>query len=349
MILGVTLGMNLFTQKLGGEVIYFDQRWEGATGIGRFCREVAQRLRGMTNLPVRGNPASAFDCIRLTLFMLLHRKAFVVSPGYSAPIFGLSRFVLTVHDLNHVDIEHNSGLLKRAYYRLVLRRACRRAARVLTVSEFSRARIIDWAGVSPDQVVCVGNGVSEIFLEGEINDTTRVASDGYLLCVGNRKGHKNEAALLRCLAELRRYPHLRVIFSGEPSLELLELGERLGVGSRLSFTGPLTEARLRRLYREAALLVFPSLYEGFGLPAVEAMAAGCPVIASATTALGEIAGEACLRVDPSDDLSIAAAISMLIDDAQLRANLQSKGLQRCSIYRWPRVADKVQSVVSSLG
>lgn len=329
-------------------MIYFDQRWEGATGIGRFCREVSVRLRGVTNLPLGGNPASAFDCVRLTLFMLLHPKAFVVSPGYSAPVFGLRRFVLTVHDLNHIDVEHNSGLLKRAYYRLVLRRACRRAARVLTVSEFSRARIVSWADVSPAQVVCVGNGVSEVFLEGEVNDTSRVAADGYLLCVGNRKGHKNEAALIRCLAELKRYPNLRVIFSGEPSLELLELGERLAVGGRVSFTGPVTEARLSRLYREAAILVFPSLYEGFGLPAIEAMAAGCPVIASATTALGEIAGEACLRVDPSDDLAIASAISSLIDDPQLRASLQSKGLKRCSLYGWSGVGDRVQSVVSSL-
>lgn len=329
-------------------MIYFDRRWDGATGIGRFCREVAARLDGITALPVTGNPASGLDCIRLTLFMLLHPRAVVVSPGYSAPLLGLSRFVLTVHDLNHIDIAHNSGALKRLYYRLVLRRACRKAAKVLTVSEFSRSRIMAWADVPGTQVECVGNGVSEIFAESAKNDVTRPAADGFLFCVGNRKGHKNEAAVLRSLALLKDHPALRVVFSGEPSKALLEAADALQLSDRVGFTGPLSESALADLYRDAAMLVFPSLYEGFGLPAVEAMAAGCPVVASSTTALGEIAAGASVEVDPESDASIAEAIARVADSTALREALQLQGYARCKLYSWDLVGARVRRVVASL-
>lgn len=329
-------------------MIYFDRRWDGATGIGRFCREVAARLTGITDLPLTGNPASGLDCIRLTLFMLLHPRSVVVSPGYSAPLLGLRRFVLTVHDLNHIDIAHNSGALKRLYYRLVLRRACRKAAKVLTVSEFSRARIMAWAGVPGDQVECVGNGVSEVFVASAKNDVSRVAEDGFLFCVGNRKGHKNEAAVLRGLALLKNYPALRVVFSGEPSAALVEQARGLQLQDRVSFTGPLSESALAERYRGAALLVFPSLYEGFGLPAIEAMATGCPVVASSTTALGEVAAGASVGIDPCSDAALAEAIARVVGSVALRKELQALGHERCKKYAWDGVSERVGRVVDRL-
>ncbi len=329
-------------------MIYYDRRWDGSSGIGRFCWEVFSRLSGTMPLPLSGNPASALDCLRLTLFMLFNPKAVVVSPGYSAPLLGLGRFIITVHDLNHIDTDHNSGLLKRLYYRLVLRRACRNAARVLTVSEFSRSRIIEWAGVSPDQVVCVGNGVSETFLCSAKNNVDRSPEKGFLFCVGNRKGHKNEGSVLHCVAALVEYPHLRLVFSGAATAELSALSESLGLENRVQFTGALTEASLCDHYREAAALVFPSLYEGFGLPAIEAMAVGCPVIASSTTALGEVVGSAGVLINPIDRQSIVSAVRSVLASAELRADLALAGSVRAGDFCWSDVAKRVQSVMACL-
>lgn len=328
-------------------MIYYDRRWDGENGIGRFSREVAARLTGLAALPIGGNPASSLDCLKLTFFMFFSR-ALVISPGFSGPLLGLKRFVLTVHDLNHIDVDHNSGFLKRIYYRFVLRRACRRAARVLTVSEFSKARIVEWAGVPADQVVCVGNGVSKVFSDSQKNDVSRSTEGGFIFCVGNRKGHKNEVAVIKALSRLQGHGSLRIIFSGFESSELVELACRLGVQDRVEFSGPLSESELAEKYRTAAMLVFPSLYEGFGLPAVEAMAVGCPVVTSNTTALGEIAAGAAIGIDPSDTDALADAISRVACSEVLRADLQACGFEKCRAFSWDLVADRVKAVVAQM-
>ncbi|RTQ91248.1 MULTISPECIES: glycosyltransferase family 4 protein [Stenotrophomonas] len=331
-----------------GRILY-DERWFGATGIGRFSREVGVRLGKASALPLSGNPAGALDVIRLSLYMLFNRHDVVLSPGFNSPLVGLSRFVLTVHDLNHIDVPYNSGFLKRAYYNFVLKRACRRAARVLTVSNYSRKRIMEWSGASPEQVVVVGNGVSDGFLGARKNDVSRDPSNGYLFCVGNRKAHKNEGAAIRALAALGRYPKIRLVFSGDSSDALDELAEEFGVSGRVSFTGALSEEQLAEMYRNAAALVFPSLYEGFGLPAIEAMAVGCPVIASRTSALGEIADGAALLFDPESDAEIVECIETVVSSLDVRRELQRLGFERVKAFKWEEVARLVQHAIENGG
>jgi len=330
-------------------VILFDARWNGDTGIGRFCREVRSRIHSFTDLPLAGNPAGPFDPLRLSAFLLRQKKCAFFSPGYNSPIFGARDFIITVHDLNHIDVGDNSGFLKRLYYRVVLKRACKRASRVLTVSEFSRQRIISWAKVPGESVVCVGNGVSDVFLQGQKNDTSRDPSNGYLFCVGNRKGHKNEVAAVRALSDLRSYQKIRLVFSGPPSKELLDEAERLGVSSRVQFAGRLSEEELRAYYQQAAALVFLSLYEGFGLPMIEAMAVGCPVIASSTTALGEIAGEAAVLVNPTNQAETVAALQSVLESSELRRRLAEKGQVHAMEFGWDLVAGRVKREIQLAG
>ncbi|HEL3174012.1 TPA: glycosyltransferase family 4 protein [Stenotrophomonas maltophilia] len=329
--------------------IVYDERWFGDTGIGRFSREVGVRLVKASALPLTGNPAGAWDVMRLSLYMLFNWRCVVVSPGFNSPIVGLSRFILTVHDLNHIDVPHNSGFLKRAYYHFVLKRACRNAARVLTVSNYSRRRIVEWSGARPEQVVVVGNGVSDAFLKAGMNDVSRDPSEGYLFCVGNRKAHKNEGAAIRALAALRDYPKIRLVFSGERSDELDSLVNEFGLSGRVVFAGRLSEVRLAEMYQNAVALVFPSLYEGFGLPAIEAMAVGCPVLASRTTSLGEIAGGAALLFDPESDAEIAACVQTVVSSFEVRRELQRLGLERVKSFNWGEVARLVRHVVEDSG
>jgi len=321
---------------------YFDARWLGDHGIGRFACEVLARVGPFHELKGALKPSHPLDVFYLSYQLLKTRCRVWYSPGYNAPLVRLERYVFTIHDLNHLDLSSNSSLLKRFYYRFVMRRACRGAARVLTVSEFSRARIVEWSGVAPSRVVNVGNGVSSAFAP-----TGEACWPGhpYLLCVGNRKQHKNEARLLRAFAAARIDVAVRLWFTGSPSAELLALTEELALRDRVSFLGRLDDPALAACYRGAVALVFPSLYEGFGLPVVEAMACGTPVITSRVTALPEVAGDAAVLVDPDDAVSIASGIERVVNDKGLRAELTARGLQRAQHFTWDAVADRVRLVL----
>lgn len=322
----------------------YDERWIGAHGIGRFAQELNKRIQfgGYLNLP--GSPTSPFDVVLLTLKMVLSRRI-VFSPGYNAPFFGLRRYVLTVHDLNHIEFQ-GSGCLKKLYYKIVLKRACRQSAKVLTVSEYSRRRIIEWAGLNEEQVVTVGNGVGEDFVP-----TGTVYKPGfhYFLMVSNRKPHKNEERILIAFAKASLPNSMKVLITGKANKVILDLLSKYNLEGRVNFVGSCSDEELASMYRGAIGLVFASLYEGFGLPAIEAMACGTPVITSNVCALPEVAGNSALMVDPTDTDDIRAAMELLVSGGeQLRQSLAARGLRQANRYSWNTVSERVETVLRSL-
>lgn len=319
----------------------FDHRWVGPHGIGRFASELARRI-DLTPLAVGGSPTAASDFLRLSL-ALWKTRGIVFSPGFNAPLCGLDRYIFTIHDLNHIDIGANPA--KHLYYRLVMKRACQKAARVLTVSEFSRWRIIAWSGVPPQKVVNVGNGVSAVFRP----DGERFSlGNSYLLCIGNRKPHKNEARAIEGFAQAGLDPSICLAFNGQASRELLTVACRSGVERRVIFLGSLDDSTLAAVYRGALGLVFPSLYEGFGFPVIEAMASGIPVLTANVTALPEVAGEAALLVNPLSIQEIARGTHRLVNDHALRTALTAAGLLRARELTWESVAHKVKTVLADV-
>lgn len=331
-------------------MILFDERWIGAHGIGRFAAEVAGRI---PNRPLRmtGNPVSPLDPLRLALALRRHpddgRSPFM-SPGFNAPLWSSRPFVLTVHDLNHIDRPENSSLAKRLFYATVLRRACRRAAAVLTVSEYSRRRILEWAdvpGAPVVNVVNVGNGVGPAYRP---DVEPHAPGYPYVLCVGNRKGHKNEFRVVEGFARARLPAGTRLLFTGASAPDLAQHIATLGMQARVAFLGRVDEAQLPGVYRGALCLAFPSLYEGFGLPVIEAFACGTPVLTSTTTSLPEVAGDAALLVDPQSADAITAAMERLSGDDALRETLRERGLRRAAHFAWPQVAQRVQQVLDAV-
>lgn len=295
-------------------------------------------------LEVSGNPVSPFDPMRLLFAMLkLPSKCLVLNPGYNAPVFLVRPYIFIIHDLNHIDREDNSSLMKKLYYWIVMRRACRSAFKVLTVSEFSRRRIIDWADVPESHVVNINNGVDESF-----NPSVPPFSPGYqyLLCVSNRKAHKNEKRLLTAFSQAGIDLTIRIVFTGKATEPLMQLCENLQIKDRVVFLGFIPDNYLPGLYRGALALVFPSLYEGFGLPVVEAMACGTPVVTSKTTSLPEVAGDAALCVDPLSIAEITQAIERIVNDPVLRVELMGKGITRARQFTWDAVVNKVQCVLN---
>lgn len=322
--------------------IFFDYRWSGDHGIGRVSRMIDKGL-GLTHLKISGKPSSPCDPLRLFCIMLgLPKASIVFSPGYNAPLFTPRPYIFIIHDLNHLDFPQNSNVIKKLYYNIIMYRACRKALRVLTVSEYSRKRILQWVGLPDTHVVNIGNGVDACF-----NSEVKPYTPGYeyFLCVGNRKPHKNEERLLDAFACSRIDSSIRLIFTGEANVSISLKCKALDIEDRVVFYGRVPEKDLPSLYKGSIGLLFPSLYEGFGLPVIEAMACGTPVLTSNTTSLPEVAGDAALFVCPESVEEISHGIETLYYDKELRNALCDKGLLRARSFNWHDVIQRVRTVL----
>lgn len=324
-------------------MIYADQRWIGNHGIGRFAKHV---LDGLDFCPVllASHPAAPFDSMQMAWALrALGPQDLFFSPGYNTPLFCRAPFVFTVHDLSHIRCAENWKPEIDLYYATIMKRACRHAACILTVSEFTRSEIIGWAQVHADKVVNVSCGVSPAFQP--TGDSCGLPFP-YLLSVSNRRPHKNEVRLVEAFAKASLDSHVHLVFTGSATRELLGCIEVQGLRTRVDFVGLVPEENLPALYRGAQALLMVSLYEGFGLPVLEAMACGVPVVTSCVTAMPEVAGGAALLVDPRSVEQISRALERITQDIPLRRQLVQKGLRRAACFTWSSTASSVRKVVA---
>ncbi len=265
------------------------------------------------------------------------------------------RGAVVVHDLSFRAHPEYFPRSVAWYMRWLTGRAMQQAQRIFTVSDFSRQELGRFYRVDPAKVVVVPNGVGVEFQPAspatQAADQSALARYGltppYILALGNIHPRKNLARLLeayRCLRRQRReMPPL--VWAGIPrwdSGELLAQARTDGV----ILPGFIAQEDLPALYRQAAMLVYPSLYEGFGLPPLEAMACGTPVVTSNTTSLPEVVADAALTVDPTNTEEIAAAIARLLDDVSLHQYLQQAGLARAGEFTWTRTAQNLLAALA---
>lgn len=320
--------------------IYFDQRWIGPHGIGRFAEEVAKRS-DFQPIRLTGSPLAARDVWRLTRYLQATRPTHFFSPGFNAPLGRPCDFSLTVHDLIHLEFPAEQSLPKQLYYNWVVRPALRHASVVFTVSEYSRNRIIEWSGVPEQKVVVCGNGVDERFFQA--GDVWPHAKP-YLLYVGNQKPHKNVEALVRSYARSRLSADVDLLLTGQLSASVAQAVHQEQLAGQVHALGTVADEDLPKLYRGASALVMPSLHEGFGLPVVEAMAAGTPVLSSNRTSLPEVGGDAVCYFEPDRLDSMVEALDRLSDSA-LMQQLRLAGPVRAAAFRWPDVAQRIVTAI----
>lgn len=323
-------------------MILFDDRWIGTHGIGRFAKEVMKRLPQILLIQGSLPPLHPLNPLYLSWLIKKNKPSVFYTPGFNPPLYSSSPFVFTIHDLNHIHYRPNSSALKRAYYNLILKPSCHRAFKILTGSEFSRRSIIEWSGVSEDKVINVGYGVSDEYCpEGE----RHTPGYPYLLFIGNHKPHKNLPRLFVAFALSRVSDKVKLLLSGEPDKSTTDLIRDKQLENNVIFAGVIPESKLPAYYRGAEALIFPSLYEGFGLPVLEAMACATPVVTSNTTALPEVAGKACLLVNPQKVDEIANAIRRVMDDLDLVKRMIAAGIEQARKFTWDKTADIVRTVL----
>jgi glycosyltransferase involved in cell wall biosynthesis len=325
--------------------ILVDSRWVGQHGIGRFALQIIPRLRrsGIVLEELAPFPSlHPLEPIRLSWQIARRGPDVYFSPGFNPPLWSTAPFVFMIHDLIHLRFARDYGWRQRVYYERVVRPATRRASAVLTVSEFSQSAILDWAHVPESKVQVVSPGVAEGF---SLKVKPLSLPYVYFLYVGNRKPHKNVPRLLEAFSRASLDPEIRLVLSGNPDRETAGLASRLGLGERVVFFGPVAEEDLPRLYRGAIALVFPSLLEGFGLPPLEAMACGTPVIISNSSSIPEVVGDAGLMVDPYDVEALANAMRRVLADGGLRSTMSARGIERAKTFSWDRAAEQVLGVL----
>ena len=281
---------------------------------------------------------------------LFHAPHYVVSPLTTIP------YVVTIHDCIHLRFpQYLPSQVARVYAQVMMRTAARRARRVLTVSEASKDDIRHFLGVPDSKVEVIHNAIDAGIAAPPTEEAiTRVCqrfqlTSPFILYAGNIKPHKNVDRLIEAYSILRRrgYEQAKLLIIGDEISKyqnLRRLVHRFQLHQHVRFFGFVPEATLAVLYRKAVMFVFPSLYEGFGLPPLEAMAAGTPVITSKVSSLPEVVGDAALLVDPMDAGAIADAMARLLDDDALRRDLIRRGHERARAFSWTRSVARTREV-----
>jgi glycosyltransferase involved in cell wall biosynthesis len=320
-----------------------DARAIGPNGIGRFAKEVLDRLPQHARLTHGPGLFSPVDPIWQAVQISRFRPDIYFSPRYNPPASCTRPFVFTIHDLIHLRVPEERSAIKRLYYEHIVKPAIWRAKRVVTVSEYSRRQILEWSGVAETRVVVVGNGVSQCF-----SPLGPRADFGYkyLLYVGNRKPHKNVGRLLDAFKK-RKDPTLTLVFTGLSDGDTKRKIRDANLEHRVTFAGEVSEPDMPKLYRGAEALVIPSIMEGFGLPALEAMACGTPALVARSSSLPEVVGDAAEFFDPYDVDDMSKAIDRVLDDEGLRLALRVSGLAQASLFTWDRVADRLSTILEA--
>ena len=337
---------------------------EVATGTEVFTREVGSRLRGAApdlrwlffasraraglGVDLMVAPmARLWSQVRLPLALQPAHPDLLFVPAHAIPFGWLGKSLTVVHDLAFERHPEAYSLAERSYLRLTTRWAALRCPLLITPSESTQQDLVDLYHVSPERVRVVALGGGDVVVQ-EVAPMKRLAELGldgpFVLQVGRVEARKNQGA---ALAAVERLDGVTLAVAG-PERDTA-LAARLRASSRCRVLGRVDQATLELLYRRARAVVVPSLYEGFGLPVLEAMARGQVVVAARSSSLPEVGGEAALYVDdPNDPAELASALETAIGDRKMRARLGRAARARAAAFTWDRCAAGVVEVIREL-
>jgi glycosyltransferase involved in cell wall biosynthesis len=326
-------------------IVHADLRWPEASGIGVVQAELLSRVPAslqVADLKVSGRIGLPTSPLAVAWALARRAAAGNVfwSPGFVPPAWSRVPTVVTVHDLTHL---HFYTKPHRAYYETVLRPLFRRCAHIVCVSNFTRDEFLAWSKIDPRRVSTVYNGVEP---QQFARRGPPVLSFPYVFYPGNHRAYKNLERLLQAYARSRLPASgVRLVLTGAAGPALQAIAVSLGIERSIHFTGTVDRSTLIDLFAHATAVAFISLYEGFGLPLLEAMAARVPVLASRAAALPEIAGDAALLVDATRIDEISHGLDEVVMNNSLRARLVESGAARIARFDWSSTAAAVWRIV----
>lgn len=345
--------------------IYINGRFvtQPMTGVQRYAHEVSRRLKadkvrgGVENSGIEILVPKARQMGRMTanlweqvnLLSQSHR-GILFSPGNVGPWLH-PRQLLTIHDIGVYDIEYSYSKIYRTWVRASMQALTRTAKQITTVSQYSKARILSKFKISPEKITIVYPGADHILdIEPDINiiRTLGLESRRYVLAVGSLAPHKN-LSILGTVDWNRLGIKLCVV--GSRNNKVFQRQANSGYQSNadsIIFTGRKTDAELRALYMHGLVYVFPSIYEGFGTPPLEAMHCGCPVIASNTTSIPEVCGDGALYFDPETGMGLQENLERIISEAGLREQMVARGYARAAQFQWDSTARSIFKLLKNM-
>lgn len=278
------------------------------------------------------------------------------APAYTAPVMGVHPLVLTIHDVSYERHPEWYPYRRDPFRRWFYRRSALAADRIITDSEFSRTEIAAAYGIPVDRIHVVPLGRSTLGGEGPSPEAGGVPGVGqpYVLHVGDLHPRRNLIVLIRALHQAARRPgceNIQLVLAGVDRGEgdrLRQEAERLGVSTAIRFLDRVSDTTLASLYAGASVFAYPSRYEGFGLPLLEAMASGSPVIASNAASIPEVVGDAGVLLDPDDETGFAHAIERVTQDRAFAHTLREAGRERALAFSWERAARQTLAVYREL-
>jgi len=324
--------------QIGGDELFVFYNRDGFTGLAQSRKEIV----------IRGKSRLLWDFVRLPREVKKLSLDAVIFPKNIAPILTGCLSFTVVHDLAYFDRDLNAyPALDTMYMRLMVPNSVRRSTGIFAVSESTKRDIIRYTGCAAAKITVTYEAANKMYrriTESEPLKSVRLRyglPDEYIMYVGSLSPRKNIIRLFEAFARIRsKVPH-KLVLTGSKSWKdsaVLDTINQLGLGHHICKLGYVEPGDMPVLYNLADTFVYPSLYEGFGLPILEAMQCGCPVVASNATSLPEVAGDAALLIDPLDIDALADAIYRALTDNQLRKQLIKSGIIQAEEFSWENTA-----------
>lgn len=355
-------GVGTYVRNLVGQLARIDHDTEYVLVCKPDDLELSERLgpnfRAVADL---SGQYSVREQISIPANLLRTSPQLFHTPHYVLPALTPCRSIVTIHDCIHLVFpQYLRGRIARTYARSAFWTAVHRASRILTVSEASKRDILRFFPIAPEKVTVIYNAIADHFYDEPPEEEMAQIRERYqlherfVMYAGNVKPHKNLERLIDAFVLLRQngaYDDLKLLITGSEISTYAPLRRavhRYNLHQHVRFLGYQSEQTLAVLYRLADVFVFPSLYEGFGLPPLEAMASGTPVVVSNASSLPEVVGDAGVLVNPYDVRSIADGIRRVLDDSVLRDALKTRGVARARAFSWPASVKRIHDIYQEL-
>ncbi len=354
--------------------IAIDVRMARHTGIGRYIRGFISKLSvappfwnyvlvGRSSTKTIFSPQIHFRSLNVPIYSVFEQVALPLVansydclhiPHYNIPVAWPKKLVVTIHDLIHFEFSKDLNPFAVYYAKFFLPLAVKRADAIIAVSESTKKDLVEKLNVKPEKITVIYHGIDPVFLQPE-QSVKSGNQDPYFLYVGLIKSHKNLGLLLKAFKEVKRKLgmdnlSLRIVGRPDPKQKIVGQWLRMIEDDRsIHLISRVPDQELKKIYANAIALVFPSLYEGFGFPLLEAMASRIPIIAANSTSIPEVLSEhAGLLFDPGSQSELESCMEKIIKNKNLRQTLIDEGQKRLTLFDWKAAAGKAEKVYESV-